>query len=251
METKDCEKVLDLLNQYIDGELNADDAELVRAHIETCGSCKKAYGELLELGKIFEEATEDAPAELCGAVMAKVRAQKSVAKRTRFTRRWGGIAIAAAISLTVLASPAILLVANGGAKASDMAEALSPTVNNAEADRYYSDASGMVPECEEVNTKLDGVYDDILDVAESVKVDLEDEISDTTTGQGKKYTAYLADGSKATVIFTQDTAILDGKEYQYTLSDGKYLITMGERVANFERIDGEEIYFKETGETND
>ena len=33
MENRDCERVLDLLNQYIDGELNGSDAEFVRAHI--------------------------------------------------------------------------------------------------------------------------------------------------------------------------------------------------------------------------
>ena len=59
MET--CEKVLDLLNQYADGELNESDALLVRAHLEICPSCKKAYEELLEIEKLFEEAKEEAP----------------------------------------------------------------------------------------------------------------------------------------------------------------------------------------------
>ena len=46
---ENCEKILDLLNQYADGELGESDAQLVSAHLEVCPSCKKAYEELLEM----------------------------------------------------------------------------------------------------------------------------------------------------------------------------------------------------------
>ena len=41
MENRDCEKVLELLSAYIDGELSESDAEFVRAHLEICPDFKR------------------------------------------------------------------------------------------------------------------------------------------------------------------------------------------------------------------
>ena len=257
MENKDCEKILDLINQYIDGELNESDAKLVRAHIENCSSCKKAYLELLELEKLFEEAKDDAPAELFEAVMAKVREEKAVVtKRKKFAKIFGGVAVAAAISLTVLASPAILMVATGGAKANDMAEALSPS--RGEADNYFS-ADAALPECETVivNSSDDKseTYQEVMDAVEDVKENPEDKISDTTVVQGKKYTAYLLDGSETTLILMQDVAILGGKEFKYKVSESRYILTDSEETLIFKRVfecpDSKEFFFKQTEAAND
>ena len=256
---KDCEKALELLNQYIDGELNEDDTEFVRAHIENCPDCKKAYEELLGIEKMFDEATEDAPTELCEAVMTKIHAQKAmIAKRRKFTKIFGGTAVAAVVSLTVLASPAILLIATGGAKAecNDKAEALSPS--RGEADNYYS-ADGILPECETVivnssdNNGKSETYQAVMDDIEDVKEDLEDEMPDSTVSQGKKYIACLADGSETTLILTQDTAILGGAEYEYKISGNQYSLKNGKNILVFESIreyPSGEIFFKQTEQAN-
>lgn len=256
MENRDCEKILDLINQYIDGELNEDDAEFVRAHIDNCPDCKKAYDELSKIEKMFENAAEEAPAELCEAVMTKIKSEKT-ARKIRFTKMFGGIAVAAAISLTVLASPAILMVATGGAKANDMAEALSPS--RGEADNYFS-ADGSLTECETVivnssdsNGKSE-TYQEVMDAIEDVKKDLEDKISDTTVSQGKKYTAYLSDGSETALILTQDIAILGGVEYEYEISGNQYILKSGSDVLIFDSIrecPDDEVFFKQTEQAND
>ena len=254
---KDCEKVLELLNQYFDGELSESDTAFVRAHLENCHSCKKAYDELLEIEKLLTNATEDAPAELCGAVMTKLRTEKATAvKRRKFTKIFGGVAVAAVISLTVLASPAILLVATGGAKAecNDMAEALSPSRDD--EDNYYC-ADGGLPECDTVivqssdkNGKSE-TYQDVMDAIADVKQEPEDKISDTTPRQGKKYDAYLSDGSLTSIIITEKVAIIGDKEYEYELNKGQYILTDGTKTLIFEYVSGNKKCFKQVGETDD
>lgn len=255
MKNNDCERVVDLINQYIDGELNSGDTAFVRAHIENCESCKKLYEELLELGKIFDEAAEEAPTELCEAVMTKIHAEKAIyMKRKKLTRTIGGVAIAAAISLTVLASPAILLVANGGAKAecNDMAEA--PSMGR---DDYYS-AEEMMPECENANTKLEDLLDHtndgykvVMDDIEDGKTEPDDDISNAKPSQGNKYDAYLLSGDIASIILTEKTAILGGKEYEYKTSNGQYIMNDDTETLIFEYVKGGKPCFKQVGESND
>lgn len=237
MET--CEKVLDLLNQYADGELNESDALLVRAHLEICPSCKKAYEELLEIGKLFEEAKEEAPAELCESVMAKIKSEPIVnAKRKKIMKTITGIAVAAAVSLTVLSSPAIILVLSGGAKAeaADNAIAMAPADAEERLEHFYSQA-------DDCGAKFDAVLDKILPETE------------TTSALGERYTVYMSDGSELSVVFTQDAAILGGNKFRYEINENQYILKDGDLVLILERItetpDGGEIFFKQAEAVND
>jgi len=253
MENRDCEKVLELLSAYIDGELSESDAEFVRAHLEICPDCKKVYDELKETENIFAASSEDAPLELSAAVMTRVRAEKAIsAKRRKFTRIFGGIAVAAVISLTVLASPAILLIASGGAKAEcdDMAVNFAPSASG--SDNFYSDQRA------ETEIALDdrlydenGKYDGFKDVIESIEESNTEQSSFILT-DGKKYTANLADGTSTPISFEGDIAIFDGEKYEYKISGDVLYISNGERTISFGIIeDGKKIYFKEIGKTND
>ena len=112
MENKVCERVLELLNEYIDGELNESDAEFVRAHIEICPECKKVYSDLLEVERLFDEASEEVPDGFLDSVMTKISSEKqNAAKPSKkpmvFWGKFGGVAVAAAVMLTVVASPLI------------------------------------------------------------------------------------------------------------------------------------------------
>ena len=119
---ENCEKVLDLLTQYIDGELDESVAMLVRAHLEECEACREIYTELLQVQKLFAIESDEAPDELLENVMAKIKAEKALTlRRRKFTKIFTTTAAAAAIALTVLASPTILMIASGGAAAKDMA----------------------------------------------------------------------------------------------------------------------------------
>ena len=237
MET--CEKVLDLLNQYADGELDESDALLVRAHLEICPSCKKAYEELLEIEKLFEEAKEEAPAELCESVMAKIKSEPIVnAKRKKIMKTITGIAVAAAISLTVLSSPAIILVLSGGAKAeaADNAIEMAPADAEERLEHFYSQA-------DDCGAKFDDVLDKILPETE------------TTSALGERYTVYMSDGSELSVVFTQDAAILGGNKFRYEINENQYILKDGDLVLILERItetpDGGEIFFKQAEAVND
>ena len=53
-----CENTIELLNQYADGELNESDAAFVRAHLEECEECQKAYCQLLEIEKLFKSTAD-------------------------------------------------------------------------------------------------------------------------------------------------------------------------------------------------
>ena len=250
---ENCEKVLDILNEYIDGELNESDALFVRAHLDSCEACRKAYIELLEIEKLFENTAEEAPKELCENIMIKIKAEKALpSRRRRLTKIFGTAAVAAAISLTVLASPAILMIARGGAAANDMAaEGMFPS--KSEKDDYYS-ADAESPECEFIETPTENgkseTYKEIMDAIDSTVSGIEDKISDVTVAQGKKYTAHFADGSKVSLILTQDIAILDAKEYEYEVSGSRYILTGNNETLIFKKqsTDGGEIYFTE--ETN-
>ena len=237
MET--CEKVLDLLNQYADGELNESDALLVRAHLEICPSCKKAYEELLEIEKLFEEAKEEAPKELCESVMAKIKSEPIVnAKRKKIMKTITGIAVAAAVSLTVLSSPAIILVLSGGARAeaADNAIEMAPADAEERLEHFYSQA-------DDCGAKFDDVLDKILPETEA------------TSALGERYTVYMSDGSELSVVFTQDAAILGGNKFRYEINENQYILKDGDETIVLERIlecpDGGEIFFKQAEAVND
>ena len=238
---ENCEKVLDLLNQYADGELVESDAQLVRAHLELCPSCKKAYEELLEIEKLFCEAKEEAPKELCEGVMAKIKAEPTAyAKRKKIMKSITGVAVAAAISLTVLSSPAIILVLSGGARAeasvNDMALAPTDAEEKREQEIFYSQA-------DDCGTKFDAVMDEAIPETEAA------------SALGERYTVYMSDGSQLSVVFTQDAAILDGKKFRFEANENLFILKNGNETIIIERIldghDGGEIFFKQAEALND
>ena len=61
---------------YAAGELDAEMAQEVKEHIETCGDCRKTYEECRTLLSDVKESGKEVPAELLAGVMAKVRAEK-------------------------------------------------------------------------------------------------------------------------------------------------------------------------------
>ena len=240
---ENCEKVISLLSEYIDGELNDSYALLVRAHLEECEACKKLYEELCSIGKFFEEAQENAPAELCEGVMEKIKSEKTAAaKRKRFTKTFTGVAVAAAISLTVLASPAILMVATGGAKSecADMEAEAAPSENGESYNKHYSEIMDAVTE----QVRFDADLDNGSAITDS----------EADASAAQKYTAYLLDGSQATVIITNNAAILNGKKYKYEILETRYVLTLDEERLVFEFFtqapDMGESFFKQTEDKN-
>lgn len=243
-----CEKTIELLNQYADGELNESDAAFVRAHLEECEECQKAYCQLLEIEKLFKSTAEEAPAELYDSVIAKIKAEKpALSRRRKISRAVGGIAVAAAISLTVLSSPAILMVVTGGAKAecNDMAVELAPAERN---DGIVCDDA--VPECEfttQASKSEDG---------KSEKEEIFEDVSaELTPSPGKKYTANMLDKTSTPIAFESEgsmlIASLCGKRYECEIEDGMLYLTSTSERLTFKIVNGDALCFNQIGDTND
>ncbi len=252
MANRDCEKTLDLINEYIDGELGAEDARFVRLHIENCPECKKAFEELKEIKNLFESSAEEAPETLYDRVMDEVRAEKPTVRNFGAIRKWGTVAIAAAICLCILSTPTLLMIMNGGAKAeaedngfiSDLfySDAELP---NSSADRAPTEAAtgGKYDVIE--NAEAEDRVDDIIDAIEKVE-----SFPETLPAaiDSSEYTAHMLDGSiKRLILDTENlTAKLDGKEYNLTVSGLKYTLKSGEEIT-FEFNCGDFAYFRQIG----
>lgn len=255
MEIGMCDWVLERLNEYIDGELNNSDAEIVRAHIDICPNCKKAYEELLAVESLFDESEEEMPEGFVDSVMARVAQEERKPKKSPFVlfRNIGGIAIAAVVMLTVVASPLI-----GGV--------IEDSVNGEGADIFYAadadlekadDVSGKAPAVNYDDAEYD--YSEIADASQDEKLEvLEDFIIDTESvpevpefkiSFGKNYAVNMLDGTVAYVNFKDEEKAIfekDGKIEKYDsvfFEDETVLIGDG---LKFDIIYGETVYFNQT-----
>lgn len=106
-----CEKALELINSYIDGDISESDTELLMSHIASCSECAELFSILTGVSESFSEDAEP-PEELLSGVMEGVRAVNaerktiSIARRRKMTLRWVSVAACAVlvVSLGVLAS---------------------------------------------------------------------------------------------------------------------------------------------------
>jgi len=56
-----CEEVLNSLSAYADKELDEKKRKTISSHLEECNSCKKAFKELIDLEKLFEDIPDLEP----------------------------------------------------------------------------------------------------------------------------------------------------------------------------------------------
>ena len=245
---ENCENILDLLNAYIDGELDESEAERVRAHIELCENCKKTYEELVKLNQMFSDSVETAPDGLVDSVLEKIKGEKC-GKVINF-RKISAVAAAAVVALAVVGSPLISEIVGGGAAKEECADnvmELAPSVDVSEY--YYSDS------------KFDGgiLSDHIVDPSEKADAPAEEaempeasDVENLEVIQGVEYKAVALNGEGFTVKFNGEIAIFDGEKYKYTQSENRYVLTSGEDIlylkAHFE--DGY-IWFEQTENLND
>lgn len=89
----------DRLSDYVDGELDADDARAIEAHLATCAECRAIADELRQVVARAQRVGYTEPTtDLWRPIEASIRAAKPVARRGRFvTVSLGGLAAAAAI----------------------------------------------------------------------------------------------------------------------------------------------------------
>ena len=102
-----CDKVGELIVEYIDGELDESTAELIKKHILGCPDCQKLYRDMALVCSSAAESAYDAPEELHDRVMSSIR--RDITSRNRRagirnmmkTSRWLGVGIAAMLFICV------------------------------------------------------------------------------------------------------------------------------------------------------
>ena len=69
---KPCLEYFDQISAFADGELTAEESELVQAHLNECEDCNALFALLTEGADAVSESLEEPPAELYGRVMADI-----------------------------------------------------------------------------------------------------------------------------------------------------------------------------------
>jgi hypothetical protein len=91
-----CDESLSLLEEYLDGELSADDQDQIREHLITCARCAQAFAALTAEQELF--ARYDREIEVSPAVWAGIE-ERIVPDAESSFGRW--LKIAAAVILTI------------------------------------------------------------------------------------------------------------------------------------------------------
>lgn len=103
---KPCEYYEELIGAALDGEISTEENEELRAHLDTCESCRNFYDAMKAISGTDEQLPE-APEHFTENVMARVRQaaapeEKPVKKKagiTRLATRYGALAAAAAVAI--------------------------------------------------------------------------------------------------------------------------------------------------------
>ena len=111
-----CEKIRELLFDYVDGELDESAAEEICEHLEGCDECKKEYEEMLGMSEAIKESSVSAPTELHARIMLGVTAEKKRVRRARLMRNITAIGGCAA-ALVIVVTAAFNMMDSGKDKA--------------------------------------------------------------------------------------------------------------------------------------
>lgn len=98
----DCDEVRELINEYIDGELDDGTAASVAAHIEVCPDCRRLYESLTSADTAVAALSDDVPDTLHEKIMSAVGcAQKADRRAARIRRFTGFVGVGVAAMLCV------------------------------------------------------------------------------------------------------------------------------------------------------
>lgn len=149
----DCEKALEAMNSYIDGNISDDDREFLMSHIASCPECSEIFGILTGMSGMFSEDAEP-PEALLSGVMEGVRAINaenktvSISRSRRMMRRWVSIAACAVAAVSLGAFAARSLPGTKSAALESSNETESVSADAADAQLFSSSASSysLAPE---------------------------------------------------------------------------------------------------------
>lgn len=120
----DCEKFRAMLDAYIDGELNADEAQALINHANTCAPCAKeleAANALKDMLRQMKDVEVPVPLQAQAAWREAVRGEA----RRRKMRRWVRIAGTVAAAIVLVAGSTLILNRQAGSEFPQQASTLA------------------------------------------------------------------------------------------------------------------------------
>ena len=101
-----CEKYLDLISAYVDGEVTDTEKTEIEAHLEECAECRSILEAYRAISEEVAFDTEEVPEGFADGVMAKVSSyEKKVKNRRNFGIAGRYVGIAACIAIILVAFP--------------------------------------------------------------------------------------------------------------------------------------------------
>ncbi|HXU35685.1 MAG TPA: anti-sigma factor [Blastocatellia bacterium] len=98
-----CEQNQELINAYVDGELDLVHSLDLERHLRDCQACSKSHAGLLALRAAVQGVYQEAPADLQKHVVSALRKDQKSEART-IAVPWRSVAFASSIALLVLLS---------------------------------------------------------------------------------------------------------------------------------------------------
>lgn len=113
------------MDEYLDGEADADTPAEIEEHISSCDRCRRELEELKDIRYVIKETGVIPPPGLHNRIMMSVRAEAEASRRRRFVRTFSAVA-AAVVLVAGIAWGSLML----GMSFSFRAESACPGVNN-------------------------------------------------------------------------------------------------------------------------
>lgn len=176
-----CEKIRELLFDYIDGELDSATEKAIREHLDECAECKKEYEMMLGMSEAIKESYAYAPSELHSVIMSGLEAEKKRVRRARLIRNLTAVGGCAAAFLITINS----WLGRGGN------EPATPPENN------KSEADGITLKAENIFTG------ESFDEAESIVLS-----EGTFSSFVGEWQTVLKDGTTVTLMIGEDKSVV-------------------------------------------
>lgn len=141
-----CDQVKTQLSAYMDGEVSAQEAEEIEAHLRDCPDCATLLAEYEKLREQTQLLAPQAP-DMLASLQAQQKLIPQNNSKVKHIQKWS-VRLGAAAAVFVVMIVGVLYFANNGAKKEDAApKAAMPEVfleENAAGD-YAADSKGTVP----------------------------------------------------------------------------------------------------------
>jgi hypothetical protein len=221
-----CDKYLDMISSYVDGELSEEEKAELLAHVERCPSCRSILHAYETIAQETGELLSDPPAELKERVMAQIG---ETGGRQRKNRRFvfgRYTALAACLALILLVLPRLSNFGCSSSTTYDLAE----IKNEQAAGDYFSSSLG------DEDLVYGEAASDGANGEESALTEADTASSDDTsaTAGGDAETAVLPRNSAdyyAVITITGQLPDILKDDEKMDAGDGSYLIDISRETA--------------------